>query len=454
MLEKVHSPPGWDRTTASRLSLGHRQSAPHFGVLYGIDQYNVKEALQGIGSDSKVRHWADLTRRHIFVHIQEKVDEIIEWLEGNNGPPKIRVFIVPGMMGSQLSDRDGHHGLLWVDPVGLAIGSDFPALRLTPDGTEDADSGIRVEAAGPIPLIYDRLAISLMTAFGRSVDYLEYDWRKPINLTAKTVGDRIARKVAEDGDTPIVLVAHSQGGLVAAKALDCLKTQHPEVYSRVKGLVSMGTPWKGSLNGALAMMAQGKTIEQFALMTKWDKRDIANICQTFWGLSDTLPTDNPELLKPEIYSPGPISSSPFAIQQLSSPQNLNATPPPNTLAIVCDLFSTVSNLMRGSRGFEVEEGPGDGTVSLWSATFGGMLESATVSQKHIMLPLDSTAIRKTIEKISEWTALAPNTLYEMGDIDKAITSVPSSRDNFIESLENMDEKPIPLGTLTGMLFLA
>ena len=84
------------------------------------------------------------------------------------------------------------------------------------------------------------------------------------------------------------------------------------------------------------MTAQGNTVEQFALLTKWDARDIANICQTFWGLSDTLPIDNPELLKPEIYAPGPLASSPYAAQQLSSPQNLNAKSPANTLAIVCD----------------------------------------------------------------------------------------------------------------------
>ncbi len=68
------------------------------------------------------------------------------------GLQRVRIFILPGLMGSQLSDRDGHHGLLWFDPVGLAIGSDFPALRLTSDGIHDADSGIRIEAAGQFHL--------------------------------------------------------------------------------------------------------------------------------------------------------------------------------------------------------------------------------------------------------------------------------------------------------------
>ncbi|MBP1735070.1 MAG: hypothetical protein H6Q53_1357, partial [Deltaproteobacteria bacterium] len=217
-----------------------------------------------------------------------------------------------------------------------------------------------------------------------------------------------------------------------------------------------GTPWKGSFNGALAMTAQGNTVEQFALLTKWDARDIANICQTFWGLSDTLPIDNPELLKPEIYAPGPLASSPYAAQQLYSPQNLNAVPPANTLAIVCDRFSTVYNMVPKTAGFEIEDGPGDGTVPLWSATRGGTLESVTVDQKHMTLPLDSKSIKAAIEKISAWTAITPKLLIEtaeVGEIDKTQVSILLTRDSFVESLENMDDKPLPLGTFTSMLFL-
>ena len=169
--------------------------------------------------------------------MKDRIDEVFEKLQGDGGPPKVRIFILPGMMGSQLSDRDGRHGLLWFDPVGLAIGSDFPALRLTPDGVHDADPGVKIEAAGPIPLIYDKLSFCLMAAFGRSVDYLAYDWRKPISLNGETVGDRIARKVKSDGNIPIILIAHSMGGLVAAKTLEHLKKKYPAVHRRVKGLV-------------------------------------------------------------------------------------------------------------------------------------------------------------------------------------------------------------------------
>jgi len=453
LLDKVNSPPGWDRTTASRFALEHSSSVPRFGGLYGIDRHNVKEILQGISPDRRVRHWVDLSRRSIFSDMKDKIDDVIEYMQDDNETPRVRIFILPGLMGSQLSDRDGNHGLLWIDPVGLAIGSDFPALSLTPEGIHDADPGLKIEAAGPIPLIYDRLSVSLMAAFGRSVDYLAYDWRKPVALNGEKVAERIAGKVKDDGNVPVVLIAHSLGGLVAAKALESLKKKYPTIHRRIKGLISMGTPWKGSFNGALAMTAQGITVEQFALLTKWDARDIANICQTFWGLSDTLPIDNPELLKPEIYAPGPLASSSYAAQQLSSPQNLNATPPANTLAIVCDRFSTVNNMVPKTAGFEIEEGPGDGTVPLWSATRGGTLESVTVDQKHMTLPLDSKAIKATIDKISAWTAITPRLLIDTGEIDKAQVSIPLTRDSFIESLENMDDKPLPLGTFTSMLFL-
>lgn len=453
LLEKVNSPPGWDRGTVSRLALKGAPFSPHFGGLFGTDQYNVKEIIQGVVPHNKVRHWVDLSRRGILSDLQDRAHEILEGLEDDRGRRKLRIFILPGMMGSQLSDRDGHYGLLWIDPVGLAIGSDFPALRLAPDGTRDLDPGIRIEPAGPVPLIYDRLAVFLMAAFGRSVDYLAYDWRKPVVFNGTAVGERIARKVESDGDIPIVLVAHSMGGLVAAKTLDHLKKNHPAVHARIKGLITMGTPWKGSCNGALAMTARGDTIDQFALLTKWEPRDIANICQTFWGLSDTLPTDNPELLRPEIYAPGPLSISPCASQQLSSAHNLDLKPPVNTLAIVCDLFSTVTNLVPTSNGFDIEEGPGDGTVPLWSATMGGTLPSIAVDERHMTLPLDGKAIRATIDKISEWTALRPRVLLNGSDREKSVKPVPLSRDIFIESLENMDKTPLPLGMFTSMLFL-
>lgn len=201
------------------------------------------------------------------------------------------------------------------------------------------------------------------------------------------------------------------------------------------------------------MSAQGSTVEQFAHLTKWDTRDIANICQTFWGLSDTLPIDKPELLKPEIYTPGPLATSSCAIQQLLSPLNLNAIPPANTFAIVCDLFSTANNLVPKASGFEVEEGPGDGTVPLWSATRGGTLESVTVHQKHMTLPMDGKAITAAIDRISYWTSIKPKLILNTGEIDNTLKQTSLVRDTFIESLENMDDMPLPLGTFVNMLFL-
>ena len=453
LLDKVNSPPGWDRATVSRFKLQSIQAAPCFGSLYGIDRHNAKEILQGIDTGTKVRHWVDLFRRNLFSDLRNRVDDILEMLHRDDGPPQVRIFVLPGLMGSQLSDRDGIHGLVWLDPVGLAIGSDFPALRLTPDGIHDADSGVKIEAAGPVPLIYDRLAVTLMAAFGRSVDYLAYDWRKPVAICGSDVADRIAKKIGNSKNIPVILVVHSLGGLVAARAIEHLKQKYPAVHKCVKGLVSMGTPWKGSFNGALAMCAQGKTVEQFAMLTKWDVREIADICQTFWGLSDTLPGDYPELLNPEIYAPGPLASSPNAIQQLSSPKTLNIKPPVNTFAIVSDLFNTVNNLVPKKSGFEIEEGPGDGTVPLWSATYGGTLESVTVIQKHMTLPMDGRAIKATIDRISHWTAIKPKLLINTGDLKKAYPPLPLTRDDFVESLENMEDRPLPLETYTSLLFL-
>jgi hypothetical protein len=121
---------------------------------------------------------------------------------------------------------------------------------------------------------------------------------------------------------------------------------------------------------------------------------------------------------------------------------------------VCDRFSTVNNVVPKTTGFEIEEGPGDGTVPLWSATRGGTLESVTVDNKHMTLPLDGKAIKASIDKISFWTAITPRLLISAGEISKGLTSMPLTRERFVESLENMDDQPLPLETFTSMLFLA
>lgn len=453
LLERVSSPPGWNRSTANRRGLRHRPFSPSFGGVYGMDRYNVRELLPTVSPTSQVRHWPDRSRRGLFDGVKDKLDEVLHAVDSEAETPRVLIFLVPGMMGSQLSDRDGHHGLLWIDPIGLAIGSDFPALRLAPDGLRDADPAVRIEAAGPVPLIYDRIALCLMAAFGRSVDYLAYDWRKSVSINGKAVGEKLARKASPHENIPIVLVAHSLGGLVAAKAIDYLSEKYPTIHSRISGLVAMGTPWMGSFHGAMAMMAQGETVRQFALMTKWNEWEIASICQTFWGLSDTLPTDTPDLLKPKTYAPGPISLSPYGAEQLSSVLNLKAQPPNNTFAVVSDVFPTVNTMMPKAGGFEVEEGPGDGTVPLWSATCGGTLRSFTVREKHATLPLNRKVVRAIIEQISAWTGLKPSLLLDVGGDEMVLKPQIQSADSYIRSLENMDREPLPVGTLASLLFL-
>jgi hypothetical protein len=71
----------------------------------------------------------------------------------------------------------------------------------------------------------------------------------------------------------------------------------------------------------------------------------------------------------------------------------------------------------------------------------------------MILPLDGKAIRATIDRVSDWTKLKPKILLDTGEIDKVLASLPLTRDTFIESLENMDDTPLPLETFASMLFL-
>jgi pimeloyl-ACP methyl ester carboxylesterase len=294
----------------------------------------------------------------------------------------------------------------------------------------------------------------LMFAFGRCVDYLAYDWRLPISEIGNSVARRIIAGLNGKADTPIVLVAHSMGGLVGAKAIEALKGLDPAIHGQIRGLVAMGTPWRGSFKPVQVMTGSSDELTLFSRLTNRAPEDIVSVLQTFWGLSDMIPGDRADLLDPRLYAPGPLASSPFGEAQMASPGNLGMSPPANTLAIVCDRRTTVTDLRHPGNTWETETGPGDGTVPLWSATAGGKIETVVVNEQHMTLPLDGSAIRHTIDRIGAWTSLEARTIPDFAALDKIIGAPPADRNALVEALEAMDETPLPLGVLKSMMFLA
>jgi len=141
----------------------------------------------------------------------------------------IRVFVVPGIMGSQLGIKREPplpHDILWLDPIDIQVG------RLSSLHLKD---GAAIVPLGVVLYSYLRLKLNLRAA-GFSPVLYDYDWRRGVDELGAALADRIRAEPS----ARIMIVAHSMGGLVSRAAL----TQPG--MSNVERLVLLGTPNFGS----------------------------------------------------------------------------------------------------------------------------------------------------------------------------------------------------------------
>ncbi len=181
-----------------------------------------------------------------------------------------RVLILPGIMGSKL----GHKRLIfddviWFDPLDYARGN-LSHLALP--------RGERVTALGVFQFTYLRLKLRLRAA-GYDVDYHPFDWRRDIAALGKELAQRVARE-----PSPVHLVAHSMGGLVARAAM--------KLGATVKRLVMLGTPNHGSFSPVMALRGTHDLVRKLARfdLSHTPEELSSQIFGTFLGLYQMLPT--------------------------------------------------------------------------------------------------------------------------------------------------------------------
>jgi len=159
--------------------------------------------------------------------------------------PERVVYLIPGIMGSQLGlRREGNEppDLLWVDPIDLQNG------RL---GELAADNGAIV-SLGAVP--YTFLALKLrLEAAGFTVRWADYDWR----YGAEDAGARLAARIAAEPARRQYLVGHSFGGLVARAAIAATDAS-------IERLVTLGTPHHGSFAALQALRASYVSVRHIA----------------------------------------------------------------------------------------------------------------------------------------------------------------------------------------------
>jgi pimeloyl-ACP methyl ester carboxylesterase len=303
-----------------------------------------------------------------------------------------RVYVLPGIMGSQLGIARGGgkpNDILWLDPIDFQLGR-LSELKFGP--------GTRVIALGAMNYTYLKLTLSLRAA-GFDAVLLDYDWRRDI----ATLGRQLADRIAADGHDAVALVGHSMGGLVARGAL-----VHA-VGKRISSVVMLGTPNSGSLGAVQALRGTYSVVRKLAqLDLRHDAEYLArNVFSSFPGLHELLPSaralDAPDLFDSAVWpadGPGPDSSL------LRAANNLGERIAPGDarfhVVVGCN-HPTATGIASNSTGFEYEYSRrGDGTVPIALARLAGAAHGY-IDCDHSDLPLDDRVIAGTIELLGSGT---------------------------------------------------
>jgi pimeloyl-ACP methyl ester carboxylesterase len=149
-------------------------------------------------------------------------------------PGKPAVFVLPGILGSNLKVNDKRVWLGWRIVNGLGRLAYAPGRdSVLPDG--------------PISFFYDDLARFLERT--HDVIPFAFDWRRPIEDEARRLAAEVesALDARKSGSQPVRIVAHSMGGLVAR----AMQLERPDVWDRMMSppgarLLMLGTPNGGS----------------------------------------------------------------------------------------------------------------------------------------------------------------------------------------------------------------
>jgi pimeloyl-ACP methyl ester carboxylesterase len=210
-----------------------------------------------------------------------------------------QVWILPGIMGSKIGDaprdaagsarsgtrrRGAFPRVLWIDPLQIAAGR-LTALTLP--------SGKALQAVGVLLFSYAKLKLQLEIG-GREARFHAYDWR----LGLDELGAQFAARIVAGG-RPVILVAHSMGGLVARMAARML----PKRW--VRRLIMLGTPNEGSFASVQALRGTYPFVRR---MSRLDHRHsaeylAAKVFSTFPGLYQMLPSRRLAGVEVDLFDP-------------------------------------------------------------------------------------------------------------------------------------------------------
>lgn len=299
------------------------------------------------------------------------------------------VLVLPGIMGTKLgtaSKRGGHKGMVWFEPAAIGAGR-LPDLALP--------AGRALEPRGVQLLAYARLVLQ-MRQQGFDVALHPYDWR----LSLQELGAQLAARITAGGK-PIVLVAHSMGGLVARVALRLVPKRS------VHKLILVGTPNFGSFAAVQALRGTYGFVRKLARLDAAHSPEslASHVFHTFPGLYQLLPAGGARgianLCRPGRWPSKGLLPDPTLLAQVERIRARLAAPDERMVQIVGVNCATVTGLLRSDEGFEYRVGwSGDGTVPLAHALLPG-LATYYATEMHARLPCNSAVIRATIDLVQD-----------------------------------------------------
>lgn len=191
-------------------------------------------------------------------------------------PDAPRVYIVPGIMGSQLGRARRAplpHDVLWLDPMDISVGQ-LAALRLPGRG--------EIISLGIVLYTYLRLKLHLRIA-GYAPTCYDYDWR----LGVDEAGRALAARLSADTGFRVMIVAHSLGGLISRAALALPGMRN------IERIVLMGTPNYGSYAPVQALRGVYAVVRKIARLAQSQTSEwlAAEVFNTFPSLYHLLPAD-------------------------------------------------------------------------------------------------------------------------------------------------------------------
>lgn len=195
--------------------------------------------------------------------------------------PRPVVFLLPGIMGSELA-VDGDH--VWAQKADLMFGG---LAKLT------LQSKRKVVATDVFEEYYGELDRYLSKT--HRVIRFPFDWRLPIEDEADRLAATIERELnsAKANQQPIRIIAHSMGGLVARTMIARRGTLWKEICELPGArLVMLGTPNGGSHSITELLVGQSATLRKLAMLdVRHDKKELLEIIARFPGVLAMLPKD-------------------------------------------------------------------------------------------------------------------------------------------------------------------